>query len=59
MVEALFFEGLGNLLQKFMGDWREGLLFSPILPLSLLVLWIRWAVLHEAAPLRGTYFFPR
>ena len=29
MVGALFFEGLGNLLQKFMGDWREGLIFIP------------------------------
>ena len=29
VVRALFFEGQGNLLQKFIGDWCEGLIFIP------------------------------
>lgn len=29
VVRALFFERQGNLLQKFIGDWCEGLIFIP------------------------------
>lgn len=29
VVRALFFERQGNLLQKFIGDWCEALIFVP------------------------------
>lgn len=54
VVGTLFFEGPGNLLQKFIGDWCEGLIFIP----NNIVLWTKWVVLHEEASPHGTCFLP-